>query len=187
MHKLIVDALSFAYGNEKIIDKFSYVFTPGRPYALTGDSGRGKTTLLRLIAGLLRPDAGRITGGGDACSVSFQDYRLFPTLTAEENAALTSDNAKAATMLRHFSFSDDDLLKLPAALSGGMQQRVSLTRAFLSPRPVLLLDEPYAALDPGNKAFLSRIIAEESAGRIVIFVSHNEAESEAVNAITLAI
>lgn len=187
-HKLSVSDVTFAYGSQNILSHFSAEFTVGIPYAITGKSGSGKTTLLRLIAGLISPSGGEIIGGGiGRTAFAFQDHRLFPTLTALKNAAITADVERARTMLTEFGFNEEDMQKLPHALSGGMKQRVSLVRAFLSPLPILLLDEPSSSLDDETATVLHRYIREAAKTRIVILVSHDIQRLKALSAVQIPI
>jgi len=151
---------------------------PGRCLALAGPSGAGKSTVLRLLAGTVRPDRGRISVGDDVwvdtstgvwwpperrrCGFVFQDYALFPHLSAWRNVAYglrsmpSSRRRKVAfALLEQFGLSALADAK-PATLSGGERQRVALARA-LAPGPrVLLLDEPLSALDARTRASASR-------------------------------
>jgi molybdate transport system ATP-binding protein len=170
----------------------------GRCLALAGPSGAGKTTILRILAGTVRPDRGRITRGADVwvdaddgvwspperrrCGYVFQDYALFPHLSAWRNVAygLRSSHRKATALalLERFGLADVAERK-PATLSGGERQRVALARA-LAPRPsVLLLDEPLSALDARTRASASRELAAtlRSLDVPVVLVTHefNEA------------
>ncbi|MDW5598114.1 ABC transporter ATP-binding protein [Conexibacter stalactiti] len=154
----------------------------GRCLALAGPSGAGKTTVLRAIAGLLRPDAGRIdcggatwldTAGGVAlapelrgCGYLFQDYALFGHLSAWRNVAYglhelprRERRPRALELLASFGIGERLAGKRPAQLSGGERQRVALARA-LGPRPrLLLLDEPLSALDARTRAGAGRELA----------------------------
>ncbi len=188
MAKLLLEELSFSYGDKEILQGFSHSFVCGRPYVISAPSGRGKSTLLHLIAGLLTPRAGRITGGGIGhVAMAFQEVRLFPTLTACENAACAASVEAAAAFLAEFGFDTSDLHKLPSELSGGMQQRVSLARAFLAPGEILLLDEPTRGLDAALKERLAAKIREAAAHRIVIAVSHEVGDEAAWNAIRVTL
>ncbi len=178
---LSIKNLYKAFGEKTIFSDFSYEFEDKGIYAIVGESGRGKTTLLRLIAGLDDKYKGEISGG--EVSVCFQEYRLFPALSAQENVteATGATDTEAENMLCRLGFSKEDVNRYPAELSGGMKQRVSLVRAFLKKSPILLLDEPTKELDDALKATLYSIIKEESKMRLVIFVSHNRADIEFLN------
>jgi molybdate transport system ATP-binding protein len=154
----------------------------GRCLALAGPSGAGKTTVLRAVAGLLRPDAGRISCGGETwfdgddgaivapelrgCGYLFQDYALFGHLSAWRNVAYglralprRERRSRALELLASFGIEEALAGKRPAELSGGERQRVALARA-LGPRPrVLLLDEPLSALDARTRAGAGRELA----------------------------
>ena len=153
-----------------------------------GPSGVGKTTLLRIVAGLDREFSGSVTGGGlGNVSYVFQEYRLFPTLTALDNAALVfEDKSKgreaARLLLTELGFSEDELRLYPHGLSGGMKQRVSLARALLSDAPVLLLDEATKELDSELVSKVLGMIKKEAEHRTVIMVTHNPDEAKILGA-----
>ena len=172
---------------------------------LFGPSGSGKTTTLNIIAGLLTPDAGEITldgrplfrrgRPGTACNVParqrnigyvFQDYALFPHLTALENVAYPlrrqrDARSRAAALLErmHLAHLAD---RYPHELSGGQQQRVAIARALAADPQVLLLDEPFSALDAGVREHLQRDLAALQAelGLAVIYVTHRLEDAFAV-------
>lgn len=182
--------ISKNFGNKTILKDFSYSFNSPGLYVLTGESGVGKTTLLRMISGLDKSYTGSIEGGGiGEVGMAFQEYRLFPQLTALENVvfAISSrkDEAvlnKSKEMLLHLGFKNEDLSLLPSELSGGMKQRVSLARAFLSNYPILLLDEPTKELDDKNAKTVRDIIASLSKEKLIIIVSHNSEDVSGLNA-----
>ncbi len=183
MPEILLDRVCVSFGDQTVLDRFSYRFAIPGLYLLTGQSGSGKTTLLRLLAGLCRPDSGTVTFPGKrSVSMHFQEYRLFPTLTALANAALVlrgntrACRSRAAAMLGQLGFSEEDLGKFPHQLSGGMQQRVSLARAFLNQAPLLLLDEPTKELDAPLRAAVCRLIGEEARVRAVVLATHNPDE-----------
>lgn len=166
---------------------------PGMLVSVTGPSGAGKSTLLSLIAGFLEPDTGRITWDGQVLnglapqarpvSVVFQDNNLFPHLTAFENVALglspslrldAADREAVAGALASVGLADE-ASRRPGDLSGGQQSRVALARVLLRRRPILLLDEPFAALGPALRAEmlgLVRKVAGET-GATVLLVTHD--------------
>ena len=190
---LIISQLKKRFAEKTVFDGFSYSFSDNGIYALVGDSGIGKTTLLRMISGLDKEFEGEIIGGGfKNVSFAFQEYRLFPNLTALENVTVpngmneeTEDSAKR--LLISLGFDDNEFTLLPNQLSGGMKQRVSLARAFLKQAPVLLLDEPTKELDSTLKEAIYKLIISESKKRLVILVSHIPEELERLEAVKIPI
>ena len=185
---LEIKNLTKKFGEKTIFEDFSYSFDTKGIYALLGDSGRGKTTLLRIISGLDCDYTGTVIGGGiGMTSYMFQEYRLFPTLTALENALVSVSNskdsteiAKATELLGRLGFKDGDFRLRPEELSGGMKQRVAFVRAILRDSGILLLDEPTKELDEGLRTVIYDILKEESMSRLVIMVSHNNTDIEAL-------
>ena len=174
---LKLDNLSKRFDGVDIFTSFSYSFQNRGVYVISGESGIGKTTLLRIIAGLDKEYDGFITGGGvENVSFMFQEYRLFPTLNAVKNASLVSaDNLNVASkLLIRLGFKENDLNKRPRELSGGMKQRVSFVRALLKNAPILLLDEPTKELDEETANIMLEIIGEEAKKRLVIMVTHDD-------------
>ena len=191
--------LSHAVGGVELDIRFDV--PPGRCLALAGPSGAGKTTILRVVAGMVRPDRGRIANGQEVwadstsgvwlpperrrCGYVFQDYALFPHLSAWRNVAygLRSTPASrrkeaAHELLDRFGLTDRAEAK-PTTLSGGECQRVALARA-LAPRPnVLLLDEPLSALDARTRASAARELTStlRSLDVPVVLVTHEWGEA----------
>lgn len=175
------------FGEKSIFTNFSYTFNDVGIYALIGDSGKGKTTLFRIIAGLERDYTGEVTEGEVA--YAFQEYRLFPTMTALENITqilyerpTASETKDAADMLRAFGFADDALALYPQALSGGMKQRVSLCRALLSKKKIILLDEPFKELDDGLREVLRKFIKKAAENALIIISTHSQKMLEGLDA-----
>lgn len=177
---LILNGIKKSFDKKIIFDNFSYEFEDKRIYAIVGDSGIGKTTLLRMIAGLDSRYKGKIEGGGAKnVSYAFQEYRLFENLTALENLTVTlgkknSDEIikSSKEMLSFLGFSEEDMTLYPTELSGGMKQRVSLARAFLKKSSIVLLDEPTKELDDKLREKIHEIIKKMGRERLVIIVSH---------------
>ena len=174
---LIIKELSKSFEDKIIFKNFSYTFPDVGIFSITGKSGIGKTTLLRIIAGLDTKYQGRITGAGfKNVSYAFQEYRLFPNLTAIQNAAVANGASadRARELLFMLGFREDEFNLYPDQLSGGMKQRVSLARALLKEAPVLLLDEPHKELNSELCAKVTGIIKSEGEKRLVIFTTHDE-------------
>lgn len=162
------------YPGKKIFNDLSLVFPQKGAIALMGPSGYGKTTLLRLAAGLIKPESGRIKGlEGKKISFLFQEDRLLPWLTAQKNVALASDEEKAACWLEQMEI--ENAAQYPREMSGGMQRRVALARAMAFGGDILLLDEPFKGLDEGLRAR----IAARIKGRfpLTILSIHDKAEA----------
>ncbi len=192
---LTISNLKKRFGDKPIFDGFSYAFASNGVYALTGESGIGKTTLLRMIAGLDTDYSGSITGGGiGKVSFAFQEHRLFPNLSALHNVVLAgsdelTDEAvrSAKEMLLSLGIGESDMQLLPSELSGGMKARISLARSFLKSTPILLLDEPTGELDAENAALVREIIKKEAKKRLVILVTHNKDDISSLSATEIAI
>jgi ABC-type nitrate/sulfonate/bicarbonate transport system ATPase subunit len=159
--------------------------SPGEIVAVVGPSGCGKTTLLELICGLQAPDAGTV----DSAPAALMPQRdlLLPWLSAIDNAGLAlrargmgRDEARAAAgpWLERFGLGDFEHVR-PAQLSGGMRQRVSFLRSLLAGKPVLALDEPFAALDAITRAEMQGWLAHvlDSEPRTVVLVTHDVEEA----------
>jgi len=190
---LEIKNLSKSFGEKEIFSGFSYAFLDKGIYVIKGDSGIGKTTLLRIISGIDKIFDGEVVGGGfKNVSFAFQEYRLFPNLTALQNITETvwetADEINilsAKKMLLRLGFSEEELSLYPSELSGGMKQRVSLARAFLKKSPVLLLDEPTKELNNELCETVRDIIREEAKTRVVIMVTHSESDVSVLNPIKI--
>ena len=190
--------VSIAFQGKVVLDRIGLSIPDGAFLCLLGQSGCGKSTFLRLLAGLLKADCGSISidgkpvdGPEKACSVVFQDYSLFPWMTTGKNIVLALKAAcpdKSKAELRDLAESYLELVGLggafdqyPAALSGGMRQRAAIARAISVPCRVLLMDEPFGALDPVNRAMLQDLVrtlhADSGGQRTVVFVTHDVDEA----------
>ena len=178
--------LTKRFEEKLVLDSFSLELPERGIFALVGDSGIGKTTLLRLIAGLDKDYSGEIVSDGDfSLSMAFQEHRLFPSLTALENVVFAVSDGKdkavfdnARKMLLSLGLTESDLLLYPEQLSGGMKQRISVARALLYDAKILLLDEPTKELDHNNRTLLLDMIKSEGERRLVIIATHNEDDLE---------
>lgn len=184
---IILENVVKSYNGVPVLNGVSLSIAPIGVTVLMGPSGCGKTTLCSLLLGLEKPDSGVIQNPYHRISCAFQDPRLFPWMTAVENIMLslsgTSKNEKrekAEAMLLYLGLKNAQN-KRPAELSGGMQQRVSLIRAFLSQHDFLILDEPFRGLDDGNKALVTDLIRRESERSPVLLVTHDLSDVDSLN------
>ncbi|HEY5222802.1 MAG TPA: ABC transporter ATP-binding protein [Microbacteriaceae bacterium] len=170
-----------------VLDDVTLTIEPGEFVCLLGASGCGKSTLLNIIAGLERPSSGSVTVPSGAAAVMFQDAALFPWLSASGNVELAlklrgvarEKRRPAALELLDLVNLADAADKRPHELSGGMRQRVALARALAQDRDVLLMDEPFAALDAITRDLLHEELERvwRDTGRTIVFVTHNVREA----------
>lgn len=181
---IIFKNVTFAYPDKPVLRDFSCTVPDTGVTCLTGPSGCGKTTVLRLLAGLETPTSGTIENVPDRVSMMFQEDRLLPWMTVEENVRLVRDTADAETWLQKVGLGDV-AGELPDALSGGMQRRVALARALAAPSDLLLLDEPFTGLDRAWVETLSALIRDVAERKPVIVVTHNAEEIALLAAATI--
>ena len=172
------------FDGRPVFEHVSVHIPPGVHAAVMGPSGVGKTTLLRLIAGLLKPDAGRVRVHTPRRAMLFQSPRLLPWLNALENVnTVLSDGSR--TLPEAMSWLQRVGLgaaagKYPAELSGGMQQRVALARALAYGGNLVLLDEPFQGLDETTRGEIMALCREVLREKTTILVTHDRAEAEAL-------
>ncbi len=181
--------VTFSYRGKKenVLENFSLSAEKGERLHLSAPSGKGKTTVLRLIAGLEKAKKGEVSIKENAkISVVFQEDRLIPTQTVEKNVSLFSDTEKAEELLDKLGLSEVKEA-LPASLSGGMKRRVALARALAKDFDILLLDEAFNGLDEDNLINAVKVVEEYLAGKTLILVSHSAAEAQLLKAKTVYI
>ena len=201
MSYITVENLGFSYENnsKKILEELNLEVDSGEFVCILGKSGCGKSTLLRLLSGLETPTYGTIKlddkvikEAGLDRAVVFQDYGLFPWFSAGDNISLAlkqkyPDKSKseikniAMEALKSVGLEEDIYNKLPKELSGGMQQRCAIAQAFSLDSPVLLMDEPFGAIDAVTRANLQELIIRlynnEDQKKTVFFVTHDVDEA----------
>jgi phospholipid/cholesterol/gamma-HCH transport system ATP-binding protein len=195
---IVFDKVSFSYASRSVLNEISFLINAEEKVAILGGSGEGKTTLLKLILGLLRPDSGRIIIDGKDItekteedlretrmqfSIVFQDGALFDSLSVRENVAFClreymsmseeQIDQKVREMLRKVGM-EEAIDLMPEELSGGMQRRVAIIRAMAAFEPKMFLyDEPTSGLDPVNADIIYRLIsALAGQGKGFVMVTH---------------
>jgi NitT/TauT family transport system ATP-binding protein len=215
----VTSALSFRnvwveYGDQVVLERINLDIAEGAFLSVVGPSGAGKSTLLRLILGQERPSRGAITIGGQPLppeprpdrGVVFQRYSVFPHLTVLRNVLIGLEFEKSPILARLGGIArreavaiSEELVeavgltphrdKYPSALSGGMQQRLAIAQALARRPQVLLLDEPFGALDPGTRAQMHALIKPlwREHGMTVIMVTHDIKEAFALGTRLIAL
>lgn len=197
---LTLENVSKRYGTQTALHPVTLAFECGRTSALIGPSGCGKSTLLRMIVGLCRPDSGRVViDDVELCPDTAQRLRhgigyviqeggLFPHLTAEQNVALLARHLgrpsgwiveRISQLIDLLKITRQQLERYPHELSGGQRQRVGLMRALMLDPPLLLLDEPLAALDPVTRYELQDELKGifDALCKTVVLVTHDMSEA----------
>ena len=172
-----------SYGKLEVLKNISLRLAHGERVALMGPSGCGKTSLLRVSAGLQKPYSGSVINSAERTAMVFQEPRLLPWLSAEDNVKLTlptgaKTSSHPVNWLEKLGIAEA-AKKRPDELSGGMQQRVALARALAYEADLLLLDEPFKALDAGTKENVIKTISG-STDAAIILVTHDAGEAAAL-------
>ena len=192
--ELLVQNLCKRFADKTVLEDINFSMQSGEFVTFVGSSGCGKSTLLRLIAGLDLPSGGRIhvdgspvEGPGPDRGMVFQKYSLYPWLTAADNVAfgmrlqgMTSADVRNRTAyFLEVVGLQDAATKLPRELSGGMQQRVAIARALATNPSVLLLDEPFGALDLQNRETMQEFLLQlwQRTGLTVLLITHDVEEA----------
>jgi NitT/TauT family transport system ATP-binding protein len=204
MTRVTVENVWKVYGDQTVLENINLEIEPGSFIALVGPSGCGKSTFLRMMLGDEAPSRGRILLDGEELDaepspdrgVVFQKYSVFPHLTALQNVMLGLEFVASPVMARLFGSRKRaakaealDMLtcvglghavhKYPSELSGGMQQRLAIAQALIKKPKILLLDEPFGALDPGIRAEVHEILLRlwRDEGMTVFMVTHDLSEA----------
>ncbi len=196
-----IQNINFAYGSQKVLKDFSADFEPGSFTCILGESGSGKSTLLRIINGLIRPQSGTVKINGEVLSAEnliskrlemgyvLQGNSLFPHLTVFQNMAYClkllkkSDSFckdKIRELLPLVGLKEDLLGKFPDEISGGQKQRVGIIRAIAHDPTIVLMDEPFSALDSETRDKLQILVKDihQELKTTFVMVTHSKQEAE---------
>ena len=186
MKQIAAEHLWKSYGGAEVLRDVSLTVREGEPVCLMAPSGTGKTTLLRILMGLERPDRGTVlTPPGLRWAAVFQEDRLLEHLGALGNLRFAlgpaMDRDRAAALLEELGLEDVGD-KAVRDYSGGMKRRLALARALLAPADALALDEPFAGLDGESRDRCLGAIRRLTAGRILLLASHDASDAPALGA-----
>lgn len=175
-----------SYNGSYVLKDTDIIISDGAITCIMGPSGAGKTTLIKIIMGLIEPDSGIVTGtAGLSFAAVFQEDRLIEHYDALKNVQLVCQRKLSEeTIRRHFKqvgLADYDN-KPAGALSGGMRRRVELVRAILADRDIIILDEPFKGLDDAVKSQAVSYVKEYTSGKTVLVITHNKEEADELGA-----
>jgi putative hydroxymethylpyrimidine transport system ATP-binding protein len=185
---IVIHDLTLRFGARIIFAGLNLTVAPGAFVVLLGTSGVGKSSLLKIVAGLARPTGGRVTttdGGTLAGHVAYmgQTDLLYPWLSVAANVTVGArlrgarpDMARAMHLLERVGIADR-AAALPSELSGGMRQRAAIARTLYEDRPIVLMDEPFSALDTFTRARIQDLAAELLSGRTALMITHDPLEA----------
>jgi putative hydroxymethylpyrimidine transport system ATP-binding protein len=185
---IVIHDLTLRFGARIIFAGLNLTVAPGAFVVLLGTSGVGKSSLLKIVAGLARPTGGRVTttdGGTLAGHVAYmgQTDLLYPWLSVAANVTVGArlrgarpDMARAMHLLERVGIADR-AGALPSELSGGMRQRAAIARTLYEDRPIVLMDEPFSALDTFTRARIQDLAAELLSGRTALMITHDPLEA----------
>ena len=186
---LELNEVSLRFGDKQVLDGCTLRLKAGEHIALMGPSGCGKTTLLRIALGLQDPESGTARRTSERAAAVFQEPRLLPWRTAAETVNLVLSDRdetlpEAREWLKRLELSDAGEL-YPAELSGGMQQRVSIARALAASPSLLVLDEPFKAMDSALRERVMGLTAETAKAAAILLATHSEDEARALGCTVL--
>ncbi|MBR2041159.1 MAG: ABC transporter ATP-binding protein [Oscillospiraceae bacterium] len=168
----------FSYDKKTVLENFTFSIEEGKTTAILGPSGFGKTTVLELASGLLKPQSGKISlPCSKKASFVFQEDRLLPWATAIENMTAVNIKKDAAMEYLEKVGLASDAEKYPDELSGGMQRRLAIARSLAFGGEIFFLDEPLRGLDIKTSAEIIELIRTELSGKTVLMVTHSPAEA----------
>jgi len=169
-----VENISKAYKDLVLMDKLNLEFNTGLKYCILGVSGSGKTQLLRMIAGLIKPDSGKITMDEKKISFCFQENRLIEHISGLKNVSMVCEEKTAIEILKKLGLSEKSMKKPVRYLSGGMKRRVAIARALGFGGDLYIFDEPFTGLDEKAKINAANVIKEYTKDKTVILTTHDK-------------
>ena len=167
-----------AFGDKIVLENKTLEFPEGKASAILGPSGRGKTTLIRILAGLDKDYEGYIEDGGEKPVILFQEDRLVESISLLSNLSMVSeDKERMAYLISKLELKGEEKNRV-SSFSGGMKRRAAIARALLVDSDVLFLDEPFKGLDEAIREETAALIRSECRGKTVIIITHDRIEAE---------
>lgn len=181
-----IENLTVSFQEKQVLNQYSLMISDGSTVCIMGDSGVGKSTLLKVLMGIVTPESGLITGlEKKKISVVFQEDRLCEQLSAVKNVMMVLEGKhKRELAVKHLSelLEQDALNQQTRSLSGGMKRRVSIARAFAYPSDVILMDEPFTGLDVVTKQKTIDYMLKYKNERTLILVTHDSNDANSLKA-----
>ena len=178
---ILMEKINKSYGDKEVLRDFTTKFEEGTVTFITGESGIGKTSIIRILMGLESYQSGRISGlEGKKISVVFQDDCLCDKLSLDKNLSMVIDGQQVKEqyldrLLGIFGL-EGYRHKRVAELSGGMKRRLAILRAILYPHNLMIMDEPFKGLDEENKKLVMGQVGKSLVGKTAIIVTHDKTE-----------
>ncbi|MBQ3080686.1 MAG: ABC transporter ATP-binding protein [Clostridia bacterium] len=186
MQNIVVKGLGKRFSDKRVLDDFSCLIEGGKVTCLMGESGCGKTTLLRILSGLEDKDAGDVSGiNKKRLAFVFQEDRLIPHLSALENCILplVHKNAKEKGVQALTALGlDKDIHTRVTDLSGGMARRVAIARALIADAETVFMDEPFKGLDEQTRKRVVEYVKKALEGKTALIVTHDSQDASDLNA-----
>ena len=184
MQNLVAKNISKSFDGRNVLGNVSYTFNAGSICCIMGESGVGKTTFLKILLGLIKPDGGQVSGLSKP-SVMFQEDRLLESMNAIDNIRLVlkgKNSEDIAEKELEQLLPKESLRKAVSSLSGGMKRRVALVRAMMAESDIVMLDEPFSGLDKEMVKKAVSYILDKKGDRTVLVVTHNREACEMLKA-----
>ena len=183
MNDIVITSLYKNFGEKQIFENLNISFKAGSRTAIMAKSGRGKSTLVKMIAGIDKQFEGDISGAPENIAMVFQEDRLCESFSAGLNISLSgnADESEINSILEQFDMSGEIKTKV-INLSGGMKRKVAIARALLADSELLILDEPFTGLDTNSKEKVAKTILDYSKDKTVIIITHNNDEAKLLHA-----
>lgn len=177
-----LENVSKSYGNQQVLSGFSLDINDGERVAIMGRSGAGKTTLINLILGLIKPDSGAVKVSKDATfGMVFQEDRLIESLSAVGNVSVVLKNPPSEDdvigLLENAGLERELIYKPANELSGGERRRVCIARALATNADIYIFDEPFKGIDEGTLEKVTETVAKRTEGKTFILITHSRDEA----------